>query len=115
MIAFYNDFINYQLFNFFTLSSASPLAIGRRRNAEHLFEILAEIARRAKAYRAPGNYIDRVTFSNISVDEASAPHMLPSRIADHDSSHNVRSYNIQQVMYGNRPHDSRVDELRERK
>ncbi|MCI7050980.1 MAG: hypothetical protein MR971_05430 [Bacteroidales bacterium] len=76
---------------------------------------MAEIARRAKAYRAPGNFIDRVTFSNISVDEASAPHMLPSRIADHDSSHNVRSYNIQQVMYGNRPHDSRVDELRERK
>ncbi|MGM9688333.1 MAG: glycosyl hydrolase family 28 protein [Alloprevotella sp.] len=65
--------------------------------------------------RAPGNFIDRVTFSNISVDEASAPHMLPSRIVDYDSSHGVKRYSIEHVMYGNRPHDSRVDEQREQK
>lgn len=63
--------------------------------------------------RAPGNFIDKVTFSNITIDEASAAHFLPSRIVDFDSFHRVKDYTIENVVYGNRPHDSERDEIRQ--
>ena len=62
--------------------------------------------------RAPGNFIDRVTFSDITIDERSANNILPSRIHDYDHEHNVRTYVFKNVKYGKRLHNKTADEER---
>ena len=62
--------------------------------------------------RAPGNSIDSVSFRNITIDKASAGNMLPSRIDDYDATHNVRAFEIKNVVIGKRKFSEKKDIIR---
>ena len=62
-----------------------------------------------KYNRAPGCCIDSITFSNITVDEASAAILRPSRIVSYDATHNVRTVCFDHIQIGKRKFDERMD------
>ena len=62
-----------------------------------------------KYNRAPGCCIDSVTFSHITVDEASAAILRPSRIVPYDETHNVHTVNYDHIQIGKRLFDKRLD------
>ena len=66
----------------------------------------------AKYNRAPGNSIDNVSFTDITIDGESAKNILPSRIEDYDDAHSMGSYTIKNVKVGNRKFDTENDIVR---
>ena len=67
---------------------------------------------RSKYNRAPGNSIDNVSFTDITIDGASAKNILPSRIEDYDDAHSTGSYTIKNVKVGNLKFDTENDIVR---
>ena len=66
-----------------------------------------------KYNRAPGNSIDDVHFSHITVD-ADTPdeHLMPSRVDDYDERHRVHNFTVSDVHLANRPFDLQRDIVR---
>lgn len=62
-----------------------------------------------KYNRAPGCCVDSITFSHITVDEASAAVLRPSRITSYDDTHAVHNVFCEHIQMGNRPFDKSLD------
>lgn len=66
-----------------------------------------------KYNRKPGNTVDDVHFSHITVDaDTPEENLMPCRVEDYDAQHRVLGYTVSDVFIGKRPFDMQRDILR---